>query len=124
TFLTTGLGHGPVSIQLLNDQSLQANTPYSFTIATSTGGFFLNSTQVINSSFASTSYTLSSSNFAIDPNSVSLDVVGSNLNLAFTTLNPVPEPATVLAIAAGALGLGHFVRRRLRRSSDESTLAA
>jgi hypothetical protein len=30
---------------------------------------------------------------------------------------PVPEPATVLGVAAGALGLGGFVRRRLRGGS-------
>jgi hypothetical protein len=29
---------------------------------------------------------------------------------------PVPEPAAVLGLAAGALGLGGMVRRRLRRA--------
>jgi fibronectin-binding autotransporter adhesin len=32
------------------------------------------------------------------------------------TFQPVPEPATVMGIAAGALGLGGLVRRRLRKT--------
>jgi len=63
-----------------------------------------------------TDYVLTSSAFAFDSSVTKLQVTsdssGSYLNLTF---KPVPEPATVFAIAAGALGLGGLVRRRLRR---------
>jgi autotransporter-associated beta strand protein len=34
----------------------------------------------------------------------------------YLNFSPVPEPGTVLGLAAGALGLGGYVRRRLRRA--------
>ena len=36
------------------------------------------------------------------------------------TVSPVPEPTTVLALAAGALGVGQLVRRRYRRATQTS----
>jgi hypothetical protein len=36
------------------------------------------------------------------------------------TVSPVPEPTTVLALAAGALGLGKLARRRYRRATQTS----
>jgi hypothetical protein len=41
-------------------------------------------------------------------------VTGNGTDL-FINITPVPEPATVLGLAAGALGLGGLVRRRLVR---------
>ena len=60
--------------------------------------------------------TIDPSNYTLWPgmttaNNVSLISSGGNLTLTFS---PVPEPATVLGLAAGALGLGGFIRRRFR----------
>lgn len=49
-----------------------------------------------------------------EPHSFSL--TGNSAGAVFLNVSPVPEPATVLGLAAGALGLGRLVRRRLRRA--------
>ena len=92
---------GQVVIQLLNDGNLMAGT-YSFTIANGqANGFKLNGNPVSSYTY-NTDFTLSSSNFTFS--GVTLTVDGSNnLVLAFTA-SPTPEPATVLGIAAVALG--------------------
>lgn len=41
-------------------------------------------------------------------------ITGDTNGAVFLNISPVPEPAMVLGIAAGALGLGGVVRRRLR----------
>ena len=73
-------------------------------------GTTLNANDVIDPS----NYVLQSSTFTgFSGVSLAVDGIGTNLVL---TLSPVPEPATVLGVAAGALGLGGLVRRRLRRA--------
>jgi autotransporter-associated beta strand protein len=42
-------------------------------------------------------------------------LTGNSLGAVYLNIAPVPEPATVLALAAGALGAGTYLRRRLRR---------
>lgn len=55
-------------------------------------------------------------------NSFSLTMDGGNLVLSFSPV-PVPEPATVLGIAAAALGAGGFVRRKFRKGSEPTNAA-
>ncbi len=50
--------------------------------------------------------------FVDTPENIALVTDSGAVYLNFT---PVPEPATVLGLAAGALGLGGYVRRRFRR---------
>jgi hypothetical protein len=50
-------------------------------------------------------------------------VTGNAGGDVFLTVAPVPEPATVLGVAAAALGLGGFVRRRLRKPADPTAVA-
>jgi autotransporter-associated beta strand protein len=42
-------------------------------------------------------------------------LTGNGLGAVYLNIAPVPEPATVLALAAGALGAGTYLRRRWRR---------
>ena len=66
---------------------------------------------------AQSNYVLSAPGYAIDPNySLAVASDGGGGYLLQLTFTPVPEPATVFALAAGALGLGGLVRRRLRRA--------
>ena len=106
----------PVTIQLLNDQNLTANQPYSYVIGSSAGGFTRNG--VASTSFAyGTDFDLVSSNFQVFTD-VTLTVDGSNnLVLGLTPL-PVPEPAAVLAIGAAALTL---LRSRRKGKRKEGT---
>ena len=111
----TATNNGPVALQLLNDGNLTLTSTYTFTIANSAGGYTLNDGALLGGGSdeyrLGTDFTLGSSNFSFT--NVKLKVVGSDLNLTFTTA-PVPEPAMVLGIAAAGLGLGGAVRR-LRR---------
>ena len=95
-----------------------AGESYSITLATVTspGSFQLNgATLGANAPISASNYTLQSSAFAsFSGVSLGIDGTGTNLELSFT-VSPVPEPAAVLAIAVGALGLGGLVRRRMRR---------
>ena len=52
--------------------------------------------------------------FAFTPDNISLASDGAGF--VYLSFTPVPEPATVLGLAAGALGLGGYVRRRFRRA--------
>ena len=47
-----------------------------------------------------------------DPTNFSL--TGDGLGNIYLNVSPVPEPTTILGLAAGVLGLGGVVRRRLR----------
>ena len=120
-FQTTGVGTGPVAIQLLNDGSLTPGNPYSFTIANGDVNVFLLNGIPVSSYTHNADFTLRSANFSFSE--VTLTVDGSNnLVLGFTPV-PVPEPATVMGIAAAALGLGGLVRR-LRRGKAQEVAAA
>src|SRR5207249_4308965 len=77
--------------------------PYSWTIATASGG--VNGNAVVG--------TIAGPNFSTAPGMFTLNGLGNSLFLNYT---PVPEPATVLAIGAGGLALGGLIRRRFRKS--------
>ena len=47
-------------------------------------------------------------------------LTGNSGGAVFLTMSPVPEPATVLSLAAGMLGLGGLVRRRVLRRAVPS----
>ncbi len=105
--------------------SVNYNESYTVTLATVTtaGNILLNGSSLAGgTTIASSNYILQSSAFPAFSNvSLGVDSSGTNLVLTFT---PVPEPATVLGIAAGALALGGFVRRRLRRGEMVGELQA
>ncbi len=89
----------PISLGVTGFNNTQS---YSWTVATATGG--VTGTPGIVSlgsgiDFAGMSFLAS--------------VVGNNVYLNFT---PVPEPATVLSIAAIGFGVGGLIRRRFRKS--------
>lgn len=69
----------------------------------------------VEGSGASGPVTISPTGFALVPgDTFVLSRSGDAMVLSFV---PVPEPATVLGIAAGALGLGGLVRRRFRKTA-------
>jgi fibronectin-binding autotransporter adhesin len=118
---TTGIfnlnpGGNKFTIDLVNNAAspLFAGESYTITLASvgTAGNFQLNGSSLgANAPISASNYTLQSSAFAFSGSSLSIDSTGMNLELSFTVA-PVPEPTTVLAIAAGALGLGGLVRRR------------
>jgi len=94
---------GAFNILLLNDDTLVNGTPYTVTIITGSPG---------------ATYTGFSGNFVVlsgslthDYTAFSLATSGDNLVLSFTP-TVVPEPGTILGLAAMGLGLGNWVRRR------------
>jgi autotransporter-associated beta strand protein len=104
---------GPVTIRLEGIGNLPFNQPYTFDVATA-GGFARNGTSGV------TSYTYGPGNdFVLDDDSAfltgyvgipTLTVNSGTLTLGFT---PVPEPGTVLAVAAVGLGAVRLRRRIL-----------
>ena len=111
---------GQVVIRLLNDSGLTVNNGYSFTIATAgANSAFTISGDPNTACVLNTHYILTSANFTFED--VSLARSNGALVLTFT---PVPEPATVLGIAAVALGAGGYVRRRLRGTAADSAAVA
>lgn len=116
--LSPGIGNR-FTIDLVNGtNTLQAGETYALTLATvaTAGNIQLNGTTLNpNDIIDPSNYLLQSSAFS-SFSGVSLAINGAGTGLVLT-FSPVPEPATVLAIAAGALGLGGVVRRRFRRTS-------
>jgi fibronectin-binding autotransporter adhesin len=109
-------GTGKFTIDLVNGATpLLSGESYTITLATvaTPGNIQLNGATAP-STIDPSNYVLQSFAFSSFSN-VSLTVSGTNLVLTFT---PVPEPATVLGLAAGVLGLGGLVRRRFRRSAQ------
>jgi autotransporter-associated beta strand protein len=106
-----------IVIEVANNATnpLQAGEAYNLTLASvaTAGNVRLNGSPLAaNAVVSPTAYTLKSADFESFSNvSLAIDSTGRNLVLTFTA-TPVPEPATVLAIAAGALVLGRAVRRR------------
>ena len=104
------------SIDIQNNLAnpLVAGETYTITLATVASG-------TINLNGAPVTGVIDPSNYTLWPgmtsaNNVSLVSSGGNLTLTFS---PVPEPTTVLGLAAGSLGLGGFIRRRLRLGDRE-----
>ncbi len=103
----------PVTIRLIGSQNLIYGTPYTFDVATA-GDFRRNGTPGV------TSYTFGpAGDFVLSADSVPLNAyIGTptltassgTLTLGFT---PVPEPATVLAVAVVGLGAARLRRRIL-----------
>jgi autotransporter-associated beta strand protein len=98
--------------------SLTVGETYQTTLATvgSGGHFQLNGSNLAGGTIIShDNYVLQSSLFSFDPaytlQVIGDDTVGYDLELTYKPM-PVPEPATVLGICGGALGLGALVRRR------------
>jgi hypothetical protein len=121
---TTGAGditfdvtNGMVKIRLENDQNLVLNQQYTFTIASSTGGFkrtTTSGTTTVTSYGYNTDFFLDSSWFGTFGN-VELFVQSQNLILQFTPLTPVPEPSISILAVAGLVVLGSRYRRRLQK---------
>lgn len=123
--LTFDVTNGPFKIVLENDGGLVLNTPYSFRIATSESGFRLaNGATVTNpASYAlGTEFVLESSNFVVF-SGITLTRSGNDLNLQFTPIVPVPEPASVLAVAAGGLAAVGAWRSRRKGGRAAGTAA-
>jgi hypothetical protein len=114
--LNAGTGN-TFGIEIISDTAnpLVFGTPYTITLASvaTAGNIQLNgASQAGGSNIAPANYVLSSPTFT-SFNAVSLDVdgFGTSLILQFT---PVPEPATVLGLAALGLAGAGALRRRLR----------
>ncbi len=86
----------------------QGNTQ-TYTIITGTGSV---------GNFSASNFSISNvGSFNSSEWSLVTNPSAGTVQLAFSPV-PVPEPATVLGIAAGALGLGGLVRRRFRKPAD------
>lgn len=104
---------GPVVIPLLSDGGLALSVPYSFVIGSAAGGYQVNGGPVgVGGYTYLTDFVLTSSRPEFHEfRNVSLTPDGSNnLVLSFT---PVPEPATVLGLAAAGLAAVRLGRRRI-----------
>lgn len=93
-----------------------AGEQYTVTLASVSVGanIRLNGVNLSDGVIDKSNYVLQSSSFNFDPNytlAVLSDATQKHLQLTFA-LAPVPEPASVLALAASALGLGGLIRRR------------
>jgi autotransporter-associated beta strand protein len=110
TFNLVNAGTNKFDIELLNDTGLTAGNSYILTLATG-GSYQRNGTpwNAGSNPFTAADFNLVSGSGSWSFTGVSLGVDSGNLVLQFT-LAPVPEPATVLGIAA--LGLAAI---RLRR---------
>ncbi len=87
---------------------LVAFTQYTYTLGSvaTAGNIQLNGTSLPDGTVAASNYTLTGIGLS---GTSTLSVAGNNLVLVFT---PVPEPATVLAVAGLGLGAVRLVRRR------------
>lgn len=117
--LNPGAGH-TFTIDLVNGANpLVGGESYTLTLATvaTAGNIQLNGVGLnANDPIPASNYTLQSLSFGFfTAVSLAVDGTGKELVLTFT---PVPEPATVLGLAAGALGFVGFLRRRNRVRAD------
>lgn len=99
TLSVSGLIIDPISLGVSGFDNTMS---YSWTIATATGGI----TGVPGAVSIGAGTEFAGMTF-------SESIVGSSLYLNFT---PVPEPATVLGIAAAGFGVGGLIRRRFRKT--------
>jgi hypothetical protein len=110
--LTFDVTNGPIQIRLDNDSGLMLGVPYTFRIASSAGGFRRVQGTITTDPgeyLVGTDFVLSSANFASFSN-IHLLRNGTDLNLQFTPMTPVPESRLVLIVAV----VGLFSVRMLR----------
>jgi hypothetical protein len=115
--------NGPFVIRLENaaGAGLVPNTLYTFTVATSTGGFRLQkggSTTNPTTYNAGTDFVLTSTDFT-NFTQVSLSQDGMNMSLKFM-LTPAPEPVFVVAVAAAGLMGARLLRSRRRAARGDA----
>lgn len=119
-------GAGKFTIEVVNNAGypLLPGETYTFALAVANAGNIrLNGAPLsANATIGASSYSLQSSDFAFSNVSLGIDGSGTNVLLTFTPV-PVPEPGTVLGVAAAALGVGGFVRRRFRKGSEPTNAA-
>ena len=112
----TNSGTQKLVIALRNDAGLPYGVPVSFPIATADSGFRRDGFGVSAYTYGQ-DFTLTSPRSASDPNfaftNVSLMASGSSPTTLTLSFTPVPEPATVLAVAAIGLAAARLRRRIL-----------
>lgn len=114
TNLTFDMTAGKFRITLLGDAGLTAGNTYTIALATANAATNFYRTGSNTDPFTTADFDLISGSGTWSAfNSVTLvrNAGANSLDLSFS---PVPEPATVGLIAAGVLGVGAFVRRKLR----------
>jgi autotransporter-associated beta strand protein len=105
---TASIGAGSLELELASGvtlESFRAGGPRSYTILDAGDG-------QLSGTFTAANFT--TAGFAASEWTVVYDNAGGNVVLNFT---PVPEPATVLSLAAGGLLVGWRMRRRIASSS-------
>jgi hypothetical protein len=105
---TASIGTGSLELELgsgVTLESFRAGGPRSYTILDAVDG-------QLSGTFSAVNFT--TAGFAASEWTVVYDNAGGNVVLNFT---PVPEPATVLGLAAGSLLVGWRMRKRSARSA-------
>jgi hypothetical protein len=91
------------------------NVPYSYQIGTFAGANLSTVNITDQSQFTPVNFGTALFTFSL---------TGNSSGALFLNLTPVPEPATVLGLAAAGLGLAGFVRRTLRRGGRSAPACA
>ena len=114
TNLAFDMTAGKFRITLLGDAGLTAGNTYTIALATANAATNFYRTGSNTDPFTTADFDLVSGSGTWSAfNSVTL-VRNAGANSLDLTFSPVPEPATIGLVAAGVLGAGAFVRRKLR----------